>query len=99
MNLFNDRNRLVVRALKTEQIFAEASNITTTFGGDPTTDTFSSESISTTNQSGSYVTSIKPLAKKDNTPTGILFPEFPTAEINLNPDEVITQLRDNKLIT
>lgn len=86
-------------ALKTEQIFAEASNITTTFGGDPTTDTFSSESISTTNQSGSYVTSIKPLAKKDNTPTGILFPEFPTAEINLNPDEVITQLRDNKLIT
>jgi len=40
----------------------------------------------------------RPLAKKDNTPTGILLPEFPTATIELDPDKVITDLRDKKLI-
>ena len=46
-----------------------------------------------------YISKERPLAKKDNTPSGILFPEFPTALIELEPDKVITQLRDNKLIT
>ncbi len=40
----------------------------------------------------------RPLAKKDNTPTGILLPEFPTATIEIDPDKVITDLRDKKLI-
>jgi len=39
------------------------------------------------------------LAKSDNTPSGILFPEYPTALIELEPDKVITDLRDKKLIT
>ena len=39
------------------------------------------------------------LAKADNTPAGILFPEYPTALIELEPDKVITDLRDKKLIT
>ena len=67
---------------------------------DEITSGFASSSISTTTaQSGSYVTSVAPLSKKDNTPTGILFPEYPTADIELEPDVVITDLRDKKLIT
>ncbi len=94
-------NKFPYGSLKTEQRFVEADNVTTLFGGNPTAggDTFSSESISTTTQSGSYVTSIKPLSKKDNTPTGLLFPEFPTRLIEVDSDKIIEQLRDNKLIT
>ena len=94
-------NKFPYGSLKTEQRFVEADNVTTLFGGDPTSggDTFASESISTTSQSGSYVTSIKPLSKKDNTPTGLLFPEFPTKKIEVDSDKIIEQLRDNKLIT
>lgn len=58
-------------------------------------------------QSMSSTSSIEPrfayieraLAKSDNTPSGILFPEYPTALIELEPDKVITDLRDKKLIT
>ena len=55
-------------------------------------------SLSTSSQSGSIVTIYKPLTKADNTPSGIIFPEFPTELIDLNPDEVIINLRDKKLI-
>lgn len=55
-------------------------------------------SFSTSSQSGSIVTIYKPLTKADNTPSGIIFPEFPTELIDLNPDEVIIDLRDKKLI-
>ena len=55
-------------------------------------------SLSTSSQSGSIVTIYKPLTKADNTPSGIIFPEFPTELIDLNPDEVIVNLRDKKLI-
>ena len=55
-------------------------------------------SLSTSSQSGSIVTIYKPLTKADNTPSGIIFPEFPTELIDLNPDEVIIDLRDKKLI-
>lgn len=55
-------------------------------------------SLSTSSQSGSIVTIYKPLTKADNTPSGILFPEFPTELIDLNPDEIIIDLRDKKLI-
>ncbi len=39
-----------------------------------------------------------PLLKKDNTPSGVLFPEFAIKEIDFNTDEVISDLRDKKLI-
>jgi hypothetical protein len=54
-------------------------------------------STSSVNPTFEYVE--RPLSKKDNTPSGILFPEFPTALIELEPDKVITDLRDKKLIT
>ena len=49
-------------------------------------------------QSGSFIEYIKPLLKEDNTPTGILKPEFPVTEIDVTPDEVVRDLRDKKLI-
>lgn len=39
-----------------------------------------------------------PLLKKDNTPSGVLFPEFAIKEIDFSTDEVIRELRDKKLI-
>jgi hypothetical protein len=44
------------------------------------------------------VTVYSPLLKKNNTPSGFLFPSFPTPEIELTPDKVMSKLRDNKLI-
>lgn len=41
----------------------------------------------------------RPLSKKDNTPSGLLLPEFPTKIIDVSTDEIIKQLRDNKLLT
>ena len=84
--------------LKTEQRFVETDNINTFFSGAVDAQ-YPSSSTAITAQSGSYVTSVAPLSKKDNTPTGILFPEYPTADIELEPDVVITDLRDKKLIT
>jgi len=49
-------------------------------------------------QSGSFVEFVKPLLKKDNTPSGILKPEYPVVELEVSPDEVIRDLRDKKLI-
>ena len=46
----------------------------------------------------SFIEYIKPLLKRDNTPTGILKPEFPVTEIDVTPDEIIRDLRDKKLI-
>ena len=67
-------------------------------GGAGVTGTAATGSTSTTSQSGSFVEYVKPLRKSDNTPAGILFPEYPTALIDLSPDEILSQLRDNKLI-
>ena len=55
-------------------------------------------STSTSSQSGSIVTIYKPLTKADNTPSGIIFPEYPTELIDVTPDELIVNLRDKKLI-
>ena len=41
----------------------------------------------------------RPLSKKDNTPSGLFLPEFPTKRIETEPDSIIKQLRDNKLLT
>ena len=53
---------------------------------------------STIQQSGSFVNYVKPLLKKDNTPTGIVLPEYPIDTLKVEPDEVIRDLRDKKLI-
>lgn len=55
-------------------------------------------SFTSQEQSGSIITSYSPLLKKNNTPSGFLFPNFPIKEIELTPDEALIQLRDNKLI-
>lgn len=48
---------------------------------------------------GSYVNvPSEPLSKKQLTTSAILFPEFPTAGIQNEPDAIIEQLRNNKLI-
>jgi len=60
---------------------------------------FSSSLDTTTSGSTTFISVIEPLTKKDNTPSGIVFPEYPTAQIELDPDKVITDLRDKKLIT
>ncbi len=49
--------------------------------------------------SGSFIEYIKPLLKRDNTPTAILKPEYPVEGIDVAPDEIIRDLRDKKLIT
>jgi len=48
--------------------------------------------------SGSFVTKYSPLLKQDNTPTGIVFPHYPIPEIELEPDSIISDLRDKKLV-
>jgi hypothetical protein len=53
---------------------------------------------STTSQSISYLSVVQPLSKQDNTPSGFFFPEYPTADIEVNTDAVIKDLRDKKLI-
>ena len=55
-------------------------------------------SVSTATQSGSIVEVYAPLTIAANTPSGFLFPEFPTADIELDPDVILTDLRDKKLI-
>jgi len=53
----------------------------------------------TESASGSFISYIPPLRKQDNTPTGIVFPEYPVAAIQISPDEIIRDLRDKKLIS
>ncbi len=57
-----------------------------------------SQSLQTSTQSGSIVEIYAPLTIAANTPSGFLFPEFPTADIELDPDVILTDLRDKKLI-
>jgi hypothetical protein len=63
------------------------------------TQNYPTASISTQEQSGSFVTTYAPLTKLANTPSGILYPEYPTDLIDLETDNVINTLRNNKLIT
>ena len=85
--------------LPTRQEFVATNTTTTVFGGQSSfPDTNPTQSVSTVVPSGSLVTSYFPLTKKDNTPSGFLFPEYPTAIIELAPDKLLTDLRDKKLI-
>jgi|FLOH01.1.fsa_nt_gi hypothetical protein len=85
-------------SLKTEQRFVESNNILTENSGS-SSELWPSSSMAIAEQSGSYITSIAPLSKKDNTPSGLLLPEFPTKIIDVSTDEIIKKLRDNKLLT
>jgi hypothetical protein len=62
--------------------------------------TFPSASSGTMTESasGSFISYTPPLRKQDNTPTGIVFPEYPVASIQIAPDQIIKDLRDKKLI-
>ena len=83
-------------SLPVKKEFVPSSNSVTTYGGG----NFSAATGSTTvqNQSGSVVTVYSPLLLADNVPSGFVFPEFPTAEIELEPDKILVDLRDKKLI-
>ena len=85
-------------ALPTTKEFIPSVNTSTEFG--PLAgSTYATASFSTQEQSGSFVTTYAPLTKIANTPAGILYPEYPTALIDLETDSVINTLRNNKLIT
>ena len=68
-----------------------------TVPGNPNVTAYS-QSITSTTQSGSIVEVYAPLTIAANTPSGFLFPQYPTADIELDPDTIITDLRDKKLI-
>ena len=83
--------------------FAESKNteLLSTGVTDPDfdwTSTYPQSQSMTENVSGSFISYTPPLRKQDNTPSGFFFPHYPVADIELNPDEVLKQLRDNKLI-
>ena len=82
--------------LPTIKKFVDSTN--QSFGDTPAFAGSSYPTQATSQGSGSFVEYTDILRKSDNTPAGILFPEFPTALIDLTPDEILSQLRDNKLI-
>ena len=82
--------------LPTIKKFVDSTN--QSFGDTPAFAGSSYPTQATSQGSGSFIEYTDILRKSDNTPAGILFPEFPTALIDLTPDEILSQLRDNKLI-
>ena len=82
--------------LPTIKKFVDSTN--QSFGDTPAFAGSSYPTQATSQGSGSFVEYTEPLRKSDNTPAGILFPEYPTALIDLTPDEILKNLRDNKLI-
>ena len=76
--------------------FVDSTN--QSFGSTPAFTGASYPTQATSEGSGSFIEYTEPLRKSDNTPAGILFPEYPTALIDLTPDEILKNLRDNKLI-
>ena len=86
-------------SLPTIKDFVPSTNQVLSFdGGSGASGSEASGSTTIMEQSGSFIEYIKPLLKSDNTPTGILKPEFPVVEIDVTPDEIIRDLRDKKLI-
>jgi len=82
--------------LPTIKKFVDSTN--QSFGDTPAFAGSSYPTQATSQGSGSFIEYTEPLRKSDNTPAGILFPEYPTALIDLTPDEILKNLRDNKLI-
>ena len=66
--------------------------------GNPTSSAQAYTASAIQSNSGSVVEVYAPLTIAANTPAGFLFPEFPTADIELDPDKIIVDLRDKKLI-
>ena len=86
-------------SLPTIKEFVPSNNQVLSFdGGSGASGSEASGSTTIMEQSGSFLEYIKPLLKSDNTPSGILKPEFPVTEIDVTPDEIIRDLRDKKLI-
>lgn len=88
--------------LSTKQEFIPTQNSKAVYAdalGNPTTADVAVQQLTTGSNSGSIVTIYSPLTKKDNTPTGIVFPEYPAPDLEIEPDKVIQDLRDKKLIT
>jgi hypothetical protein len=71
-----------------------------TINSGSTTENYPSSSTGTMTESasGSFISYTPPLRKQDNTPTGIVFPEYPIEAIQVSPDVVLQDLRDKKLI-
>ena len=69
-----------------------------TFEGTGINTTSAASANATATPSGSFITKYQPLLKQNNTPTGIIFPQYPIAAIEIEPDNVIRNLRDKKLI-
>lgn len=81
--------------------FVPSTNSTTEYfteAGVSTGSALASNASQSSEQSGSFVTTVDRLLKKNNTPSGFLFPEYPAPGIELEPDVIMRQLRDNKLI-
>ena len=105
-NVFSPNSILISKefpygSLPVSKEFIPSTNNTTLFFDNndvPSEMDSSYRSEATSSQSGSFVTTYKPLLKSDNTPAGILFPQYPTELIDRNPDDVIIDLRDKKLI-
>ena len=83
-------------SLPVKKEFIPSNNTVTTYGGGNFSTATGSTSIAET--SGSIVEVYSPLLQSDNVPNGFVFPEFPTAEIELDPDKILVDLRDKKLI-
>ena len=83
--------------LPTKREFVPSTNVTTINEGNQV-GADATGSVATASQSGSFVNFVKPLLKSDNTPAGILLPEYPVEKLQTEPDEVIRDLRDKKLI-
>ena len=88
-------------SLPSKKEFIPSQNIVTKFldsAGDGKPIDQATTSSAVPEQSGSIVDVYNPLLKSDNLPSAFLFPEYPTAEIELNPDKALQDLRDKKLI-
>ena len=83
-------------SLPVKKEFIPSNNTVTTYGGGNFSTATGSTSVAET--SGSIVEVYSPLLQSDNVPNGFVFPEFPTAEIELDPDKILVDLRDKKLI-
>ena len=81
-----------------KEFIPSQNSITLNDGGSGATGTNASGSTTTTTTSGSVVSVYNPLLKSDNLPSAFIFPEYPTAEIELDPDKALQDLRDKKLI-
>ena len=66
--------------------------------GNPTSSAQAYTASGVQSSSGSVVEVYAPLTIAANTPAGFLFPQYPTADIELDPDKIIVDLRDKKLI-